>query len=228
VSTKGAGDFSRHQLRRIFLLTGTAWVTALLLAILGFWWWPLSLAAIPLLVVVNREADPRGLLDPIPHKKGHRGEVAMADCLSELPARYRVHHGIDIGRGNVDHVVIGPTGIFAIETKNWQGHLAIQHGQLTNDGYDAETLVTQALAEAMAIRDRLRAAGMADQWVEAVAASVQGNVEGGQIQTRNVTVLPAASVVPFMLHRRMRLSAREIERAEAAIMRRPAMSRSEH
>lgn len=52
---------------------------------------------------------------------GHDGERVVADCLDELRAHgYRIFHDIpsqrDVG-ANVDHLAIGPGGIFVIETK---------------------------------------------------------------------------------------------------------------
>ena len=55
----------------------------------------------------------------IPHLRlGLEGEIAVAETLDELKARgYRVFHDV-LGNGyNIDHVVVGPTGVYAIETK---------------------------------------------------------------------------------------------------------------
>jgi hypothetical protein len=198
------------------VLVGTLTGTALVLGIASFWWWPASLIVIPLLLVLWRETDPGGVLDVLPHLKGARGERSVGEILEGLDDRYRVHHGIDTGRGNVDHVVIGPTGVFAIETKNVAGRFELRHGRITHNGYDGWDIVIQARAEAMAIRDRLREAGL-DQWVEAVVASTKAHIEDDRLQVENVTFLPASALRPFIETRRIRLSAADVERAEAAI-----------
>jgi hypothetical protein len=47
-----------------------------------------------------------------------RGEKIVAEALEELKAYgYRVFHDLEGEGFNVDHVVIGPAGVFAIETK---------------------------------------------------------------------------------------------------------------
>lgn len=52
------------------------------------------------------------------YRLGLDGELAVADILDDLRERgYKVLHDIPGERGNVDHVVIGPAGVFAIETK---------------------------------------------------------------------------------------------------------------
>lgn len=66
--------------------------------------------------------------------KGAAGEERMARVLSLLPARYAVFHGLPSGSlqggGDYDHVVVGPTGIFLIETKNWSGSVRLQGDEL--------------------------------------------------------------------------------------------------
>ena len=198
------------------MLVGTLTGTLVALAIAGFWWWPTSLIGLPLLWVLGRETGPGGLLDPLPHRKGARGEQSVGEVLESLDDRYRVHHGIDTGRGNVDHVVIGPTGVFAIETKNVVGRFELRHGRITRDGYDGRDNMLQARAEAMAIRNCLREADL-DCWVEAVVASTDAHVQNGRLETENVTFLAARSVRPFIVNRRVRLSAADVDRAHTAV-----------
>ncbi|WP_227013996.1 nuclease-related domain-containing protein [Paenibacillus psychroresistens] len=53
------------------------------------------------------------------------GEKNTAIKLKDLGSNYRVLHGKSVrSRGaaeDIDHVVVGPNGIFHIETKNWHG-----------------------------------------------------------------------------------------------------------
>lgn len=52
------------------------------------------------------------------YQLGRQGELAVAECLESLRAQgFRPLQDIVAGRFNVDHVLIGPPGIFAIETK---------------------------------------------------------------------------------------------------------------
>ena len=53
------------------------------------------------------------------HRWGLLGEQAVAEQLQSLAASgYRVFHDIQKdGKGNIDHAVVGPAGVFAIETK---------------------------------------------------------------------------------------------------------------
>lgn len=51
-------------------------------------------------------------------RQGHTGELLVAQVLEELrPDGYRVLHDMQAHGFNVDHVIVGPAGVFAIETK---------------------------------------------------------------------------------------------------------------
>jgi hypothetical protein len=48
------------------------------------------------------------------------GEQAMAEYLAVLASKgCRLFHDVPVDRENIDHVVVGPPGVFAIETKFW-------------------------------------------------------------------------------------------------------------
>ncbi|WP_353176342.1 nuclease-related domain-containing protein [Salinisphaera sp. T5B8] len=49
---------------------------------------------------------------------GWEGELATGEQLNQLYAHgYDIFHDLDGGRFNIDHVAVGPAGVFAIETK---------------------------------------------------------------------------------------------------------------
>lgn len=82
--------------------------------------WPI-LAVVALLIAVSGWwVTAGGRLDPIPWMKGRDGERDVAARLEVLRSEgFEIFHGLRIGRGDVDHVVVGPTGVFVLETKAW-------------------------------------------------------------------------------------------------------------
>jgi hypothetical protein len=68
--------------------------------------------------------------------KGARGEEIVAVWLAAgLDCGYHIFHDIEKnGVVPIDHLVIGPTGIFVIETKFWSGRVACTDGELKVDG----------------------------------------------------------------------------------------------
>jgi Nuclease-related domain len=73
-------------------------------------------------------------------RRGAEGEERVGRQLSRLPKGWYVFHDLTIGsRGaNLDHLVVGPGGVFALNTKNltgnvWIGDHAIRHNGKRTD-----------------------------------------------------------------------------------------------
>jgi hypothetical protein len=82
-----------------------------------FWiWGVLALISLAFLIYRIRKAQPK--LHAL--RQGEEGERAVGQYLEKLRSDgYEVFHDL-IGEGfNVDHVIIGPAGVFTIETKTW-------------------------------------------------------------------------------------------------------------
>ncbi|MBK6669735.1 MAG: NERD domain-containing protein [Actinobacteria bacterium] len=66
------------------------------------------------------------------NRKGAEGERATAAELATLPPTYRVVHGLKVGKtkADIDHLVVGPSGVWVIDTKSWAGRLTEGKGML--------------------------------------------------------------------------------------------------
>jgi hypothetical protein len=53
-------------------------------------------------------------------RQGAEGEKWTAKELRKLPDGWRVRHDLQSRYGNVDHIVVGPAGLFLLDTKCWQ------------------------------------------------------------------------------------------------------------
>ena len=59
--------------------------------------------------------------------RGERGELAVAEVLDNLRGLgYGVFHDLRRDGFNIDHIVVGPGGVFAVETKFRRGHGEIE------------------------------------------------------------------------------------------------------
>ena len=86
---------------------------------------------------------------------GAAGERATGEVLAGLdPALWSVLHDVrwpGRARANIDHVAIGPGGVFVIDSKNWSGHVAVMKGVLRRNGYSREKEVAGAAEAAIAV-----------------------------------------------------------------------------
>ncbi len=92
-------------------------------------------------------------------KQAERGAVAEEKAgaiLDGLPEGNFVVHDFDTGRGNIDHILVGPKGIFTLEVKSHRGTVTFDNGSLLRDGKPFEKdFVKQAWAECFAVREIL-------------------------------------------------------------------------
>lgn len=95
---------------------------------------------------------------------GAVGEQAVADLLEELREDgYRIYHDLPGRRGNIDHVLVGPAGIFAVETKtrSKRGDDKIEYDgeRLRIGGFDeGDRILGQARAARSELAERLKSA----------------------------------------------------------------------
>jgi hypothetical protein len=132
----------------------------------------------------------------------HVGEIL--DGLSE--SGWRVIHDLDTGRGNIDHVVVGPGGVFTIETKSHGGHIDV-------DRIDA-SMWRQAYAQAKHVEALVGAK------VIPLLVFSRAYLSRPVARRRGVTVLPARLLEGHLARYGTRLSSTEIARLTGAIISR--------
>jgi hypothetical protein len=138
--------------------------------------------------------------------RGARGEEQVGGLLEQMSDRgWRVIHDASLGRGNVDHILIGPPGIFTIETKSHPGPVRVArvHG----------ATLSQAQAQRRAIE---RATGVE---VEPLIVFSRAWVDRPMARRKGVRVVPARMLVRYLAKLPPRLSPREIEHARGLVAR---------
>ena len=110
-------------------------------------------------------------------RKGAFGEKVTGYWLGRLPEGWFVFHDIPVGaRGaNLDHLVVGPGGVFTINTKNLTGGIRVNARTILHNGHRtaflpkavaearrAAELLGSALGKAVEVRAAL--AILADEW----------------------------------------------------------------
>lgn len=85
---------------------------------------------------------------------GRKGESAVTETLKSLADDYVVLNDIVLpeSKGNVDHVLIGPNGVFVIETKNYSGFVKCEEDEWFVNGHGVRSLSKQAKRNSMAVR----------------------------------------------------------------------------
>jgi hypothetical protein len=130
--------------------------------------------------------------------RGAQGEEQVGGLLDAMcEDRWLVIHDASFGRGNVDHIIIGPPGVFTIETKSHPGPVRVAriHG---------ETLA-QAQAQRRAIEQII---GFE---VEPMVVFSRAWVDRPFARRKGVRVLPARMLVDYLHRLERRLSPQDID-----------------
>lgn len=88
-------------------------------------------------------------------ERGAQGEEAVARALAELPDGWVALHDLawpGRQRANLDHVVVGPGGVFVVDAKNWSGDIEVRDHVLRQNGRQREQSVVSAAEAAIALQ----------------------------------------------------------------------------
>jgi len=136
--------------------------------------------------------------------RGAKGEEQVGGLLEQMSDHgWEVIHDASLGRGNVDHILIGPPGVFTVETKSHPGPVRVArlHGGT----------LSQAQAQRRAIE---RVTGLE---VEPLIVFSGAWVDRPMARRKGVRVVPARMLVRYLAKLPARLSRQEIERAHGLV-----------
>jgi Nuclease-related domain len=140
------------------------------------------------------------------HDRGAAGEEQVGGLLDGLTGRgWHAIHDVSLGRGNVDHIAIGPGGVFTVETKSHAGPVRVArvHG----------AVLGQAQAQRRAIE---RATGA---HVEPLLVYSRAWVDRPLSRRKGVRVVPARMLPSYLERQPQRLEPEEVEQARERIAR---------
>jgi hypothetical protein len=143
---------------------------------------PIELAMIALTFVVDRVASP--IVER--WQRGASGEEHVGKIIDGLHAHgWLAIHDASTGRGNIDHILVGPAGLFTIETKSHAGRL--------DPGWIDEWMLKQAYAESKVVEE------LTGLRVEPLLVFSRAYLSRrGVTHRRGVTILPARMLPRFL------------------------------
>jgi hypothetical protein len=137
--------------------------------------------------------------------RGASGEEHVGRLLDGLTGSgWQVIHDATLGRGNVDHILIGPPGVFTVETKSHAGPIRVGrlHGAMLN----------QAHAQRKAIE---RVTGMT---VQPLIVFSRAWVDRPYARRKGVRVMPARMLLGYLAKRPTTLTRAEVGRAHSLVV----------
>src|SRR4051812_13195099 len=148
-------------------------------------------AAVEVLAIAAMVAADRTLSPEIERwDSGARGEETVGELLRPLEAAgWSVLHDVVVGaRGNVDHIAIGPAGVFTIETKSHPGSILARQVE--------PRMLKQAYAQAKMLER------VTDEPVTPLLVFSRAYVRPAVSRQRGVTVLPGRMLAGHLARRK--------------------------
>ncbi len=135
--------------------------------------------ALPLVIKkLNREVEALER-ERLSFRKGATGEAIVGFVLDGFPDEFRVIHDLTTPYGNVDHMVVGPTGAYIIDTKNWRGVVAADgNGELLINGTPTQKPEIKNLTRRiMGIKEKLKVLSSLDPYIQGIFAFPSAYIE---------------------------------------------------
>jgi len=120
--------------------------------------------------------------------RGARGEDRVGAVLDALPDTYYVFHDLSRLCGDIDHIVVGPTGVFTLETKAHGGQItAAGEAILVNGKSPEKDFIAQCWRNAFWVRDLLKNTAGIEAQVTPILVFAHATVRVGQVKGIRVT-----------------------------------------
>ena len=188
-------SLASRAIARIVLLAGLTALVGLAVGTHNALFVVVELAAIVAVILIDRKLMPE--LDR--RMRGVEGEVLVGGVLDALAADgWRTLHDVDLGHGNIDHVAIGPGGVFSVETKSHAGRLKVAD---LDPKWFKQAYAQKKLLERV----------MGRSHVDCLLVLSNAYLDKPATRRRGVMVLPARMLAGHLARRKPLLSEDEVE-----------------
>lgn len=126
--------------------------------------------------------------------RGNKGEKDVRKVLAELPETYIVFADVEIGhnKGNIDFVVLAPSGVFILEVKSYAGEIDFDGFALTINGrrFSDNNFFREVHGEIWALKQYLQQS-MPSPYIHAaiVFSSPNASMNFGYNQIENIYII---------------------------------------
>ncbi|MCJ7612245.1 MAG: NERD domain-containing protein [Candidatus Aminicenantes bacterium] len=156
----------------------------------------------------------------IDFRKGATGEALVGYILAGFPDAYRIIPGVETSFGDIDHVVVGPTGVYAVDTKNWRGIVTADgEGELLLNGRPTKKPAIGNLTRSiMTTKKKIKVRSALDPYVRGVLAFPSARVEAKWGTTGSVHCITDEQLYDYIVEKKKRLTKKEIDSISQAFL----------
>ncbi|KAF0145987.1 MAG: NERD domain-containing protein [Nitrospirae bacterium] len=161
-------------------------------------------------------------IERINFRKGAVGEAVVGYVLESFPDDYQVINDLSTPFGNIDHVVVGPTGIYVLDTKNWRGIItAADNGEILVNGKPTDKPAVKILTgRLMSIKEKIKVLCGADSYVQGILVFPSAHVDAKWGTTGYVHCMTDDTLYKYIVENKKnnKLSKKEIDSISHAFL----------
>jgi hypothetical protein len=182
----------------------------------------LFVIAIPLIFKYMNQKIDKLEKEKMDFRKGASGEAIVGYILEGFPDDYRVIHDLTTPFGNIDHVVVGPSGAYVIDTKNWKGVVSADgNGELLLNGNPTQKPEVKNLSRTiMNIKEKINVLSSLNPYVQGVLAFPSARVDAKWGTTGYVHCVKDEQIYDYIVENKKskKLSKKEIDSISQAFL----------
>ena len=200
-SLRVAGQFARASQRRLLRRAVVGIVVSITvlfvaIAVFGLGWLTVGVEVVVIVAMLTLDSRATPIIER--WRRGASGEELVGQVLDGLrDSGWFALHDVNSGRGNIDHVLVGPAGIFTLEAKSHRGR--IQVAKLD------QRMTRQAYAEAKHVE---RITGLR---IEPLLVFSNAYLTPAVSRRDGVTILPARMLAGHLRRRNGNIPAARVE-----------------
>jgi hypothetical protein len=154
-------------------------------------------------------------------ESGAVGEKIAGKILANLPDGFCVINGVAAEYGDLDHVVVGPTGVFVLDSKNWRGVVSSDgNGELFLNGQATDKpYIRRFVGRMLGVREKVMTlAPEVDCFYQALFVFTAARVEAKWGATGNVHCIRDDQLHSYIVEKDFgkRLNPKEVQRIAQA------------
>jgi hypothetical protein len=152
--------------------------------------------------------------------QGASGEEQVGRALESLRSKgWVILHDLPLPTvGNIDHLIIGPPGVFVVETKSHRGQITAQGMQLLRNGKPLEKdFIRQVKFQSAVINQMLQQKLSQNWYIQPIICFTQAFVQIPGNHIENVWVLPLKWLLSFLERQPARLTPAQVNHLASAI-----------
>ena len=228
---KARGKYLKEKVTHNSLI-GIAFLAGFLILIASFFYTSLGVFSL-IFSVIAFFASMSFFRKSISNLQGIQGEEEVIKALSVLDDTYVLINDVNLagGAGNIDHIVLGPNGVFVIETKNYSGVVVcsgdswLRHysGTRRRRNFGLGSPSRQAKRNALSVKkvvESVKGFCRMNIWVDAVVVFPNPHVKL-HLKNPTITILRSEELPNYILTRKLnyQLSPNEIREIGQVIMK---------